>query len=59
MAAVVVTQIEVDVIGTGPDLGTYAELLVETELDVVAPGGAGSLDHLRDPPRWAAAGRPG
>ena len=42
-----------------PDLGTYAELLVETELDVVAPGGAGSLDHLRISPssRRPPAGR--
>jgi phosphoribosylformimino-5-aminoimidazole carboxamide ribotide isomerase len=48
VAAVVVTQIEVDGVGAGPDLETYAGLLVETELDVIASGGVGSLDHLRD-----------
>ncbi|MBV9950847.1 MAG: 1-(5-phosphoribosyl)-5-[(5-phosphoribosylamino)methylideneamino]imidazole-4-carboxamide isomerase [Acidimicrobiia bacterium] len=48
VAAVVVTQIEVDGVGAGPDLATYAELLAETELEVVASGGVGSLDHLRD-----------
>jgi phosphoribosylformimino-5-aminoimidazole carboxamide ribotide isomerase len=48
VAAVVVTQIDVDGVGAGPDLGTYGELLAETELDVIASGGVGTLDHLRD-----------
>jgi phosphoribosylformimino-5-aminoimidazole carboxamide ribotide isomerase len=48
VAALVVTQIEVDGVGAGPDLETYGALLAETELDVIASGGVGSLDHLRD-----------
>jgi phosphoribosylformimino-5-aminoimidazole carboxamide ribotide isomerase len=48
VAAVVVTQIDVDGVGAGPDMATYAELLQETELEVIASGGVGSLDHLRD-----------
>jgi phosphoribosylformimino-5-aminoimidazole carboxamide ribotide isomerase len=48
VAAVIVTQIEVDGIGSGPDLDTYAALLAETELEVIASGGVGSLDHLRE-----------
>jgi phosphoribosylformimino-5-aminoimidazole carboxamide ribotide isomerase len=57
VAAVVVTQIDVDGVGTGPDLDTYAELLAETELDVVASGGVGSLDHLRDLAALEVGGR--
>jgi phosphoribosylformimino-5-aminoimidazole carboxamide ribotide isomerase len=48
VASVIVTQIEVDGVGAGPDLTTYTELLAETELDVIASGGVGSLDDLRD-----------
>ena len=57
VAAVVVTQIDVDGVGTGPDLDTYAELLAETELDVIASGGVGSLDHLRDLAALEVGGR--
>jgi phosphoribosylformimino-5-aminoimidazole carboxamide ribotide isomerase len=56
-AALVVTQIEVDGVGTGPDLATYEELLAETELDVVASGGVGSLEDLRDLAALEVGGR--
>ncbi len=46
-AALVVTQIHVDGVGTGPDLDLYAELLDTVETDVVASGGVGSVDDLR------------
>ena len=42
--ALVVTQIEVDGVGTGPDLELYRELL---DQPLVASGGVGSLDDLR------------
>jgi phosphoribosylformimino-5-aminoimidazole carboxamide ribotide isomerase len=48
VAAIIVTQIEVDGVGAGPDLVTYGELLAETEMDVIASGGVGSLDDLRE-----------
>lgn len=47
-AAYVVTQIEVDGVGSGPDLATYRALLDEVETEVVASGGVGSAQHLRD-----------
>jgi phosphoribosylformimino-5-aminoimidazole carboxamide ribotide isomerase len=47
-AALVVTQIEVDGVGTGPDLATYEALLTEVETEVVASGGVGAPEHLRD-----------
>ncbi|HEX2578188.1 MAG TPA: 1-(5-phosphoribosyl)-5-[(5-phosphoribosylamino)methylideneamino]imidazole-4-carboxamide isomerase [Aquihabitans sp.] len=46
-AALVVTQIEVDGAGTGPDLDLYAELLDTLETDVIASGGVGSIDDVR------------
>jgi phosphoribosylformimino-5-aminoimidazole carboxamide ribotide isomerase len=46
--AYVVTQIEVDGVGTGPDVETYRLLLQECETDIVASGGVGSAAHLRD-----------
>jgi phosphoribosylformimino-5-aminoimidazole carboxamide ribotide isomerase len=46
--AYVVTQIEVDGVGSGPDLATYEELLREVETEVVASGGVGAPEHLRD-----------
>jgi phosphoribosylformimino-5-aminoimidazole carboxamide ribotide isomerase len=42
--ALVVTQIEVDGLGTGPDLVLYRELL---DQPLIASGGVGSLDDLR------------
>jgi phosphoribosylformimino-5-aminoimidazole carboxamide ribotide isomerase len=46
-SSVVVTQIDVDGTGLGPDLDAYRELLGLTDLPVVASGGVGTLDHLR------------
>jgi phosphoribosylformimino-5-aminoimidazole carboxamide ribotide isomerase len=47
-AAYVVTQINVDGVGTGPDLDTYERLLTEVETEIVASGGVGTAEHLRD-----------
>jgi phosphoribosylformimino-5-aminoimidazole carboxamide ribotide isomerase len=44
--AVVVTQIAVEGLMGGADLGGLSEVLAATELDVVASGGVGSLDDL-------------
>ena len=46
-AALIVTQINVDGAGTGPDMDMYAELLDTLETDVIASGGVGTTDHLR------------
>ncbi len=45
-AALVVTQIDVDGMLTGPDLALYQELLAATTLPVIASGGVGALDDL-------------
>ncbi len=44
--ALVVTQIEVDGTHAGPDVALYRELLAATDIEVVASGGVGTLDHL-------------
>lgn len=46
--AYVVTQIDVDGVGSGPDVPTYRTLLQECETDIVASGGVGSAAHVRD-----------
>ena len=46
-AALIVTQINVDGAGTGPDLYLYAELLESVETDVIASGGVGNATHVR------------
>jgi len=46
-AAFVVTQINVDGAGTGPDVDLYSELLDTVETDVIASGGVGEAQHLR------------
>ena len=46
-AALIVTQINVDGAGTGPDVELYAELLEQVETEVIASGGVGSAEHLR------------
>jgi phosphoribosylformimino-5-aminoimidazole carboxamide ribotide isomerase len=46
-ASIVVTQINVDGAGTGPDLELYAELLETLETEVIASGGVGSAADLR------------
>jgi phosphoribosylformimino-5-aminoimidazole carboxamide ribotide isomerase len=45
--AVITTQISQDGTLDGPDLEGLALLLAETQLDVIASGGVGELDHLR------------
>jgi phosphoribosylformimino-5-aminoimidazole carboxamide ribotide isomerase len=56
-AAAVVTQIDVDGTGQGPDLDAYRELLAVSELPLVASGGVGTLEHLRQLDRLEVAGR--
>jgi phosphoribosylformimino-5-aminoimidazole carboxamide ribotide isomerase len=46
-AALIVTQINVDGAGTGPDLELYEELLGAVETEVIASGGVGSAADLR------------
>lgn len=46
-SAVVVTQIQGEGLLGGPDLDGLAELLELTDLDVIASGGVGALEHLR------------
>ncbi len=46
-AALIVTQINVDGAGTGPDIQLYGELLETVETDVIASGGVGDAEHLR------------
>ena len=46
-AALIVTQIDVDGAGTGPDVQLYADLLEQVETDVIASGGVGTVDDLR------------
>lgn len=45
--AVVVTQIQVEGLMDGPDVSGLTEVLAATELDVIASGGVGVLEHLR------------
>jgi len=47
VAALVVTQIEVDGTLAGPDVDGLARLLRSTAVDIVASGGVGTLDHIR------------
>lgn len=46
-AALIVTQILVDGVGTGPDLDLYRELLESVEIDLIASGGVGAAEDLR------------
>jgi len=55
--AVVVTQIQVEGLMGGPDLSGLAEVLAATELDVIASGGVGTLQHLLALDGIEAAGR--
>jgi phosphoribosylformimino-5-aminoimidazole carboxamide ribotide isomerase len=56
-SAAVVTQIDVDGTGFGPDLDVYTELLAVSTLPLVASGGVGTLDHLRALADLEVAGR--
>jgi phosphoribosylformimino-5-aminoimidazole carboxamide ribotide isomerase len=55
--AVVVTQIQGEGLLGGPDLDGLAELLELTALDVIASGGVGELEHLRELVRIERDGR--
>lgn len=57
-AAFVVTQIDVDGVGTGPDVELYAELLASLETEVIASGGVGNAEHLRVLASFATEGVP-
>ncbi|MGI8755971.1 MAG: 1-(5-phosphoribosyl)-5-[(5-phosphoribosylamino)methylideneamino]imidazole-4-carboxamide isomerase [Acidimicrobiales bacterium] len=57
-AALIVTQIDVDGAGTGPDVDLYAELVGLVETAVVASGGVGSAEHLRTLAAFATEGVP-
>ena len=46
-ASLIVTQINVDGAGTGPDVDLYRELVQTVETEVVASGGVGSAADLR------------
>lgn len=56
--ALVVTQINVDGVGTGPDLRLYEELLETVETDLVASGGVGTAQHLRELAGLGASTKP-
>jgi len=47
VAALVVTDISRDGVLAGPDVDGYASLLRATQVPVIASGGVGSLEHLR------------
>jgi phosphoribosylformimino-5-aminoimidazole carboxamide ribotide isomerase len=57
-ASLIVTQIDVDGAGTGPDVDLYAELLDTLETDIVASGGVGTVQHLRTLAGLGADSRP-
>ncbi|MEA3019112.1 MAG: phosphoribosylformimino-5-aminoimidazole carboxamide ribotide isomerase [Actinomycetota bacterium] len=48
VAAFVVTEISRDATMEGPDVDAYERLLASTSIPVVASGGVGTLEHLRD-----------
>jgi phosphoribosylformimino-5-aminoimidazole carboxamide ribotide isomerase len=57
VAAYVVTDISRDGVLVGPDLDGYRSLLAATEVPVIASGGVGTLDHLRQLADVEADGR--
>jgi phosphoribosylformimino-5-aminoimidazole carboxamide ribotide isomerase len=57
-AALIVTQINVDGAGTGPDIALYEELLGDYETELIASGGVGSTDDLRHLARLGADTKP-
>jgi phosphoribosylformimino-5-aminoimidazole carboxamide ribonucleotide (ProFAR) isomerase len=57
LAAVVVTQIDVDGMLSGPDIGLYSELLAVSAVPVIASGGIGSPADLRALASLESAGR--
>lgn len=48
VAAFIVTDISRDGVLAGPDVEGYAELLATTDVPIIASGGVGTLDHLRE-----------
>ncbi|MCU1357368.1 MAG: 1-(5-phosphoribosyl)-5-((5-phosphoribosylamino)methylideneamino) imidazole-4-carboxamide isomerase [Acidimicrobiales bacterium] len=57
-AALIVTQINVDGAGTGPDIDLYMELLASVETEVIASGGVGGAQDLRVLASFEAEGMP-
>jgi phosphoribosylformimino-5-aminoimidazole carboxamide ribotide isomerase len=57
VAALVVTEISRDGTLEGPDLDGLAAILAATEIDVIASGGVGSVEHLRRLAALEAGGR--
>ncbi|MDP6964750.1 MAG: 1-(5-phosphoribosyl)-5-[(5-phosphoribosylamino)methylideneamino]imidazole-4-carboxamide isomerase [Acidimicrobiales bacterium] len=55
--AYIVTHIERDGTLEGPDIDAYKELVSSTTKDVIASGGVGSIDDLRDLSRLSVDGR--
>jgi len=55
--AFIVTHIERDGTLEGPDINAYKELISSTTKDVIASGGVGSTDDLRNLSRLSANGR--
>ena len=47
VAALIVTEISRDATMEGPDVEAYERLLAATSIPVIASGGVGTLDHLR------------
>ena len=48
VAALIVTEISRDATMAGPDVEAYRQLLAATAIPVIASGGVGTLDHLRE-----------
>jgi phosphoribosylformimino-5-aminoimidazole carboxamide ribotide isomerase len=48
VAALIVTEISRDATMEGPDVEAYERLLAATSIPVIASGGVGTLEHLRD-----------
>jgi phosphoribosylformimino-5-aminoimidazole carboxamide ribotide isomerase len=55
--AVIVTQINRDGMGIGPDVEGLSAVLTSTSLDVIASGGVGSLLHIRQLAKLEVTGR--
>jgi phosphoribosylformimino-5-aminoimidazole carboxamide ribotide isomerase len=56
VSAFVVTEISRDATMEGPDVAAYERLLEATSVPVVASGGVGTLDHLRELARLSLEG---
>jgi phosphoribosylformimino-5-aminoimidazole carboxamide ribotide isomerase len=56
VAAIIHTDIERDGMGTGPNYGATAALAESVSIPVIASGGVGSLEHVREASALAARG---